>query len=389
MQGLAAGRLNVEPALFDATLFEQAATPVDQSTETFAAICALVGFVFAYSAMLLTTPLRQAHIRRLRLYGATRAETVRALLFDALVLGGLGSLAGLALGELFAKLVFSAGPRYLSLAFPVGTQQVVTFRSLAIAVVAGLLAAGIGVLTPLRDIWAAASTPISAARERPVAGESGVLSAGLLCLAPTTAISLLAPGSTIVAIVTLTLGLLLLLPLLIDWRSALLDRAERRLGAASREIAAIELRSPRERLRAMAIAAIGAIAVFGGVTIQGSRANLEGGLDRLVHQLSFVTALWVIPADEQDLLTTIPFPNTLAPRSRGSPACGPSASTAAASLKTAIGALGARAAADRRPPVALRRAARRQSRARDRAAARGWLGGHLADARRPAPPAHR
>ena len=52
---LAAGHLNVEPADFDATLFSQAAEPINQSTETFAAICALVGFMFAYCAMLLTT----------------------------------------------------------------------------------------------------------------------------------------------------------------------------------------------------------------------------------------------------------------------------------------------------------------------------------------------
>ena len=56
---LAGGRLNVEPGDYDATLFAQAATPIDQSTQTFAAICALVGFMFAYCSMLLTMPLRQ------------------------------------------------------------------------------------------------------------------------------------------------------------------------------------------------------------------------------------------------------------------------------------------------------------------------------------------
>jgi putative ABC transport system permease protein len=313
LQRLAAGRLNVEPALFDATLFEQAATPVDQSTETFAAICALVGFVFAYSAMLLTTPLRQAHIRRLRLYGATRAETVRALLFDALVLGGLGALAGLVLGELFAKLVFSAGPRYLSLAFPVGTQQVVTFRSLAIAVLAGLVAAAVGVLTPLRDIWTRREHAEIRRSAAPGRRRAALLGAGLLGLALTTTIFLAAPGSTIVAMATLTITLLLLLPVLLDLAVALLDRAQRRLGAVSLEIAAVELRSPSVRVRSLAIAATGAIAVFAGVTIQGSRANLAGGLERLVHQLASVTAVWVMPAGEQDLLATTPFPDTLTP----------------------------------------------------------------------------
>jgi putative ABC transport system permease protein len=313
LRRLAAGRLNVESSLFDATLFEQAATPVNQSTETFAAICALVGFVFAYSAMLLTMPLRQAHIRRLRLFGATRAQTVKALLFDALVLGGLGSLLGLVLGELLSSLVFSTSPRYLSLAFPVGSQQVVTWQSVAIAVVAGLLAACIGVLTPLRDIWTRRAHADVSHADSLVRWRVGMLIGGLVCLALTTTIFLLAPGSAIVAMATLTIALFLLLPVLLELAIAGLGRAQRLIGAVSLEIAVVELRSPRARVRSIAIAATGAIAVFGGVTIQGSRANLEGGLERLVHQLSFVADVWVMPAGEQNLLATTPFPNTLAP----------------------------------------------------------------------------
>ena len=43
--------------------------------------------------MLLTLPLRQGLIRGLRANGATRLDIVKALLFDALVLGGLAALA--------------------------------------------------------------------------------------------------------------------------------------------------------------------------------------------------------------------------------------------------------------------------------------------------------
>ncbi len=311
---LAAGRLNVEPADFDATLFAQAAAPINQSTETFAAICALVGFVFAYSSMLLTTPLRRRLIRELRRSGATRPETVRALLFDALVLGSLAALLGLALGDVLSIVVFGSNPGYLSLAFPVGAQRLVTWQNVVLAVAAGLLAAAIGVLTPLRDIWIHAEDTDDA-QERSLLdrGRVGMLTGGLLCLAATTIIVLAAPGSTIVAIVALTVGLALLLPLLIDAILAIFDRVQRRIGAASSEIALIELRSPKTRVRSIAIAAIGAIAVFGSVTIQGSRANLEGGIDRLVHQLSAVADLWVLPSDTDDLLVTAPFPGTAAP----------------------------------------------------------------------------
>jgi putative ABC transport system permease protein len=315
---LAAGRLNVEPADFDATLFAEAAAPVNQSTETFAAICALVGFVFAYSSMLLTTPLRQRLIRELRRSGATRPETIRALLFDALVLGGLAALLGLALGDLLSIVVFGSNPGYLSFAFPVGSQRVVTWQSVVLAAGAGLLAAGVGVLTPLRDVWTHAKDP-DAAGERSILdrGRVAMLSAGLLCLAATTIVVLAAPGSAIVAIVTLTVGLALLLPLLVDAILAVFDRLQRRVGAASSEIAVIELRSPKTRVRSIAIAATGAIAVFGSVTIEGSRANLEDGINRLIHQLSAVADLWVLPANADDLLVTTPFPGTSAPALAG------------------------------------------------------------------------
>jgi putative ABC transport system permease protein len=311
---LAGGRLNVEPGDYDATLFAQAATPINQSTQTFAAICALVGFMFAYCSMLLTMPLRQSLVRELRLAGATRWETVKALLFDALVLGSLSSLLGLALGELLSILVFGSNPGYLSFAFPVGSQRIVTWQSIAIAVAAGLLAACVGVLTPLRDIWTRARrTDIP--RERRLFGwwTAATLAAGLACLAVTTIILFAAPQSAIVGIVTLILALLLLLPLLIDAIVAVFDRLQRPIGAGATEIAVVELQSPKTRLRSVAIAATGAIAVFGSVTIQGSHTNLQGGLDRLVHQLSVVTDLWVVPPGEQDLLVTTPFRGTAAP----------------------------------------------------------------------------
>jgi putative ABC transport system permease protein len=310
---LASGRLNVEPGDYDATLFAQAATPIDQSTQTFAAICALVGFMFAYCSMLLTMPLRQGLVRELRLSGATRWEAVKALLFDALVLGSLASLLGLALGELLSILVFGSNPGYLSFAFPVGSQRIVTWQSVAIAIGAGLLAACVGVLTPLRDIWTRARRT-DVPRERPILNwwTAATLTGGLACLAVTTVILFAAPQSAIVGIVTLILALLLLLPLLIDGVVAVFDRLQRPIGAGSTEIAVIELQSPKTRVRSVAIAATGAIAVFGSVTIQGSHTNLQGGLDRLFGGITSIADLWVVPPGEQDLLTTTPFPGTAA-----------------------------------------------------------------------------
>jgi putative ABC transport system permease protein len=308
---LAADRLNVEPADFDVTLFRVAAAPADQGEGLFSGISALVGFLFAFNAMLLTLPLRRRLIRGLRANGATRADIVEALLFDALVLGGFAALVGLALGDLLSVAVFRSSPGYLSFAFPVGSQRIVTWQSIAIAAGAGLLAACIGVLIPLREIFSR-SAAASVSRKHHIRGwwTVGSLTGGLSCIAATTAILLAAPQSAVLGSVILVIALLLLLALLLDTIVAVFDRLQSRFGSASTRIAVIELRSPKTRSRSIAIAATGAIAVFGSVAIQGAQANLQRGLDRVAHDVAGVADLWVAPPGTQDLLATTPFRDT-------------------------------------------------------------------------------
>jgi putative ABC transport system permease protein len=305
---LAAGRINVDPADYEATLFRQAAAPVDQSTKTFAAICALVGFLFAYCAMLLTTDSRRGLVRELRRGGATRWETIETLLFDAIVLAAVASVIGLALGDLLSAVVFSSPPGFLSLAFPIGSQRIVTWESVLIAIGAGTIAACIGVLTPMRDIWARARhADAPRAHSRFNWRTTGMLIGGCACIGVTTVILFAAPQSAVVGVVALIVALLLLLPPLLDVIVAGFERLQRLSGAGATEIAVIELRSPRTRTRSIAIAATAAVAVFGSVTIQGSRTNLERGLDRSFHGITSVAELWVAPSGEQSLFTTTPF----------------------------------------------------------------------------------
>jgi putative ABC transport system permease protein len=305
---LAADRLNVEPANFDVTLFGVAAAPADQGESLFSGISALVGFLFAFNAMLLTLPLRQGLIAGLRSNGATRLDIVEALLFDALVLGGLAAVLGLALGDLLSIVVFRSNPGYLSFAFPVGSQRIVTWQSIAIAAGAGLAAACVGVLIPLREILSSSGrAAVPGGRRIRRRWTIGALAGGLTCIAATTAILLAAPQSAVLGSVILVLALLLLLPLLLYGTVAVFDRLQARFGSAATRIAVIELRSPKTRARSIAIAATGAIAVFGSVAIQGAHANLQKGLDRLVYQLSGSADLWVMPSGTQDLLATMPF----------------------------------------------------------------------------------
>jgi putative ABC transport system permease protein len=309
---LAAGRLNVEPANYEAALFNQAATPVNQSTQTFAAICALLGFMFAFCAMLLTTDLRRGLVRELRRSGATRGEAVKTLLFDALVLAAVAAVLGLALGDLLSIVAFSSPPGFLSLAFPIGSQRIITWQSVGIAVGAGAAAACVGVLIPMRDIW---ERPGRASERREhrfsMRLMAGMCAGGCACLAATAIILIAAPQSAIVGVVLLIGALLLLLAPALEAVVAVFARLQSPRGSGATALAIVELRSPQTRGRSIAIAATAAVAVFGSVTIQGSRASLQSGLDRSFHEIDSVADLWVTPSGERGLFTTVSFADAL------------------------------------------------------------------------------
>ncbi len=309
LRRLAGNRLNVEPANFDVTLFDQAATPINQSSGTFAAICALVGFVFAYCAILLTIDLRRALIKEIRRGGATRLTTCKVLLFDALVLGVVASILGLALGDVLSMLVSPSSVGYLAFAFPVGAQRIVSTQSIVVSVAIGMMAAAVGVVSPARELWRRPATGRQSSTVPTTFGHHSLLwlAAALTCLAATTLVLVVAPQSAIIGIVTLLAGLLLLLPLVVDASTVVFERLYNVGGSAGAIIAVHEIRSPKTRVRSATIAAISAIAVFASVTIQGSHVNLQGGLSQVISQLSNVADIWVQPSGQQDLLATSPL----------------------------------------------------------------------------------
>src|SRR5262249_7335515 len=148
----------------------------------------------------------------------------------------------------------------------------------------------VGVLTPLRDIFARPlrSRSSSGAQRKRTRRSTLEVAGGLLCLAATTAVLLIAPQSAVLGIATLIVGLLLLMPALLRTVFAAFDRLQRPLASGSARLAAVELQSSAAHTRSLAIAATGAIAVFAGVTIQGATANLQEGLDRLFGDVTSV-----------------------------------------------------------------------------------------------------
>jgi putative ABC transport system permease protein len=279
----------------------------------FSVVSALVGFLFAFNAMLLTAPQRRSLVVALRLDGYTPWEVVQVLLFDALALGLMGSLAGLLMGDLLAHSLLRASPGYLSLAFAVGSQEIVTWQCVAVAASGGMLAACFGVLNPLRDVFARRPPITTVRRASAFICSAWLLTAGLACLLMTTIILLAGVSRVpiaVVAFVSLVAALLLLLPPLLSVILSVFDRLQRPIVGAASHIALMELRSSSAQGRSLAIAATGAIAVFGSVAIEGARSNLQSGLNHVDIDVNLVADLWVSPSGTANTLATVPFHGT-------------------------------------------------------------------------------
>jgi putative ABC transport system permease protein len=301
-----AAAVNVEPAGFDSTLFDVAAAPENQGETLFSAISALVGFMLALNAMLITVPTRRRLIEDIRLQGATRRMTFQVLLFDAAVLGVLACVVGLALGELLSIIVFHSTPGYLSFAFPVGNDRIVTWQSVAVSIGAGLAAAGVGVLWPFRQILRPSrkTAPSAHASRNWVLAQ---LTAGLAFLGITTLVVFAHPQAAIFGNFSLIAALVCLLPFLFDGLVTIFDHLQRPFNGASPVIAITELRTSPTRVRSLAIAATGAVAVFGIVAVQGTQANLQRGLDASARGLDSSAAVWVSARGESNAFATTPF----------------------------------------------------------------------------------
>lgn len=311
LEHIAGGQLNVRPANFDETLFNRAAQPIDQSTMLFSAISAIVGFLFAFNALLLSVPQRRHLIEDLHLDGYTRTMILEVLLIDAIVLGLVASALGLLLGDLLSVALFDANPGYLSFAFPIEARRIVTLTNVALCFGGGLLAACVGVLAPLRGaIFSSRGAFFRASTKRLGYGNLWLLGGATLCFAVTTVILVADPAAAIAGVLSLIAALLLALPVLLDGIALVFGRLQGRIPGASPYLAVIELRAPVNRARSLAVAATGAIAVFGSVAIDTAHGDLLEGLNRVAHGLTASTDLWVLPSGDANSLATEPFAGT-------------------------------------------------------------------------------
>lgn len=312
-------QLNLEPANSEAIQFAVAASPQSQGEGLFAAISAIVGFVFAFNAILLSIVSRRTFVGKLRRVSYSREMTIQVLAIEALALGVVASGVGIVLGELLSIEFFRTKPGYLSYAFPVGAPRIVTVRTVALSVSAGIAAAAAGVFLPTRDLLRPSTINSRGALASLRLGSGKVSSAaisavirfrvtiGVAGLAITTVIILLRPQSAVLGNVTLLVALVCLLPSFLGLVLRAFDRLQSLTRTASPKLALIELRDPALKVRSLVVALTGAVAVFGAVAVQGAQRNLQAGLDKTATEMNDVTSLWVSPSGQANALGTTPF----------------------------------------------------------------------------------
>lgn len=307
-----AAHADVLPAMSDAAVFAETTRPTNQSTAMFSVFGAIVGFLFAFSAMLLTVPQRRRLIEDLDVEGYGTGTIVKVLLFDAVVLGVCASLVGIAVGDVVAQTLFDEAPAFLEFAFTIASGRVVTAWSVMIAVAGGIAASIIAVLSPVASLlWARdrARRQLWPARRR--AATVAEVVTGSICLAGGIAIAVAASASAVIGIaglVLLTAAMLLLAPTLLTLLVDTVDFATRGIRSVVPFLAIFDLRDPAARARTIAVAATGAVAVFGSVALQGAHGDLLRGLERTSDEVAALGDLWVLPPGEANLLVTTPFP---------------------------------------------------------------------------------
>lgn len=294
---LAGSRLDVTPASHELQLLAEAAKPNDQSTTLFAAISAMVGFLLALNAMLLTVPERRRFVAELRTQGFGPKQVLLILGSQALILGLVGSLLGVALGDLLARSLFKQVPRVLTYAFPVAAEQSIPLLAVVLAILAGVMAALFASAPPAFDLRRSRGVD-SVMRETGEAGNrlcdrviglSGAAGAGIVALV--SLVVLIAPKMTVIGGVVLAIAVVcLVLPVFAIAMRALSPLAHR-LHGSMLALAVIELRATATR--SVALAGVAALAVYGSIAILGARQDLIRGLDAAVTEYLATADVWV------------------------------------------------------------------------------------------------
>ncbi len=308
LTALAAGRLTVAPADQDVALLKQAVTPNAQATGFFVLVSGIVGFLLAFNAMLLTVPERRRVIADLRMQGVRPWQLVRMLMFQAVCLGLIASLVGLAVGDFLSRTIFHATPSYLAAAFSLGMQTVIGLRPLVISFAGGVLATCLAASPPLLDLRRSRAVDAVYFED----GEPGqaldgrarrrLFLAGVVLILATSGPLLLWPSTIVIATIGLAVATLLAIPFAFQLVVRLAEHIASytpRLNMLTVAVRALRATT----VRSLALAATGAIAVFGCVVAEDSHNDLLHGLYRDYSEYVATANLWVVNNND-DLATS-------------------------------------------------------------------------------------
>jgi putative ABC transport system permease protein len=297
LRAVAAGRLDVVPADNELRLLRAIAKPNNQATTMFALIGAMVGFLLTFNAMLLTVPERRRYIADLRMQGYDWRQALLIIAFEALALGVIASLVGIVLGYVLSHTLFHQVPVYLAFAFPVGDQQVIRVSLVLLAFGCGVLATLLASLVPISDLRPGRARD-AVLRHAGGAGEGidrrttiGLALAGVLLVAIASALVLIAPSLTLIGGATLALATLCLIPAAFTGAARVLRRASENISSSALVLAVRELRTTSMPL--VALAGVGALAIYGSVAIGGARHDLLTGLDTNFREYLDTADIWV------------------------------------------------------------------------------------------------
>jgi putative ABC transport system permease protein len=302
---IAKGTIDVARADQDVALLDEALRPSNEASDFFATISGLLGLLLAAGALLLTAPARRRMIAELRLMGTRRSAIVQMFLFQAVLLGVLASCVGVLAGYGLSLGLLEQSPRYLTEAFTLGAQTIVTGRALAIALACGILSTCVASALPLLDLRHRGTLDVIY-REDGVPGNAlsggarrgfGLAAATLLGTA--TALFLAAPSLALLACALLAIATVLAVPLTLSAAMrAGRALAERRQRLTVLPVALSSLRATT--LRSLALASTGAVALFGGVALGGARGDLMHGIAGFARAYSRDASIWVgSPNDDQ------------------------------------------------------------------------------------------
>jgi putative ABC transport system permease protein len=304
--------LDVRSVDSEARLLGNAAAPETQVTLLFSVIALVGGIVLAYNALLLAGDERRRFVTYLIKSDTPDSMIVASLAFDALILGVAGVVVGLIAGDLISLIAFRSVPGYIAAAFPVGGARVVDAQTILLSLGGGILAAFAAAALPSVRVLRAGAVaepnavgPTLSLAVRLAPSQAAVFAGGALLVCVSVAVAVLAPATTVVALVGFTAGMVICLPVILRVLLAGAQILIRHFGDPAARLALAELRSASAR--SVALLATGTVAAFLMLLIGGSVADVQHAVRRGAGDLLPSGQLWVKPSGPQDVYTTEPF----------------------------------------------------------------------------------